>query len=159
MAVFQAAVVLMPHPNGGWVAFKHEEGWNLPGGKVEKGETPRFAALRECIEEVGITPTSLRLVTLFRGFYGGVEWDIHVFFAPMPLKGDLPTTEDGQVLKEGALHEQLAAGRFPDSVGKIFARTWHCFVGEILQSKEYQLWRERTTYLGIQRASELQDEG
>jgi 8-oxo-dGTP pyrophosphatase MutT (NUDIX family) len=57
MAVFQAAVVLMPHPNGGWVAFEHPDGWNLPGGKVEKGETPRFAAFRECIEEVAITRT------------------------------------------------------------------------------------------------------
>ena len=30
--------------------------WNGPGGKLEPGESPLDAAVRECFEEVGITP-------------------------------------------------------------------------------------------------------
>jgi mutator protein MutT len=36
--------------------------WNGTGGKVEEGETYMQAAIRECQEEVGVTPQSLRLV-------------------------------------------------------------------------------------------------
>jgi mutator protein MutT len=36
--------------------------WNGVGGKVEAGETYEQAAIRECQEEIEVTPTSLRLV-------------------------------------------------------------------------------------------------
>lgn len=34
--------------------------WNGPGGKADPGETPLQAAVRECQEEVGVTPRNLR---------------------------------------------------------------------------------------------------
>jgi ADP-ribose pyrophosphatase YjhB (NUDIX family) len=153
VSVQLAAVVLMPHPNGGWVAFRHAEGWNLPGGKVEAGESPRFAAFRECVEETGVVPTSLRPLTVFRGFHSGVEIESHVFFAPMP-GSEPPTTEEGTVLREGATVLQLSSGRFPKSVQKIFEAASHGFVQDILQSDNYRVWRNLTTNLAVRLATQ-----
>jgi ADP-ribose pyrophosphatase len=34
--------------------------WEIPGGKVEQGETPEGAAIRECLEETGILCRNLK---------------------------------------------------------------------------------------------------
>lgn len=49
--------------------------WNLPGGAVDKGETSEQAAIRECQEEAGITPSGL---TLFRS-YNDPEFDLDIY--------------------------------------------------------------------------------
>lgn len=42
--------------------------WEIPGGRVDEGETPEVAAVRECIEETGIRCGNLQpLVTYYPG--------------------------------------------------------------------------------------------
>ena len=42
--------------------------WEIPGGRVDEGETPESAATRECLEETGIECTNLRrLVEYYPG--------------------------------------------------------------------------------------------
>ena len=36
--------------------------WELPGGKIENGEDPQSACVREILEELGVTPTLDRIV-------------------------------------------------------------------------------------------------
>ena len=35
----------------------YKEGWFLPGGVIEQGESPLAACVRECQEELGVTPS------------------------------------------------------------------------------------------------------
>jgi 8-oxo-dGTP diphosphatase len=44
----------------------YKEGWFLPGGVIEAGESPLGACVRECAEELGLAPVLYGLV--------GVDW-------------------------------------------------------------------------------------
>lgn len=79
-----AAGVLILHPTeyGKYLFFrrKGQKGLSLPGGKKERGETIRDAALREIREEVGAT---VDLFTLPEGpplVYGAPTGDGFMFF-------------------------------------------------------------------------------
>lgn len=39
--------------------------WELPGGRVENGETPEQAAIRECVEETGMRCADLQALLMF----------------------------------------------------------------------------------------------
>lgn len=71
------------------VLAKNKTKYGFPGGKLEKGETPLQAVVRETEEEIGVTPTnvsfvktSLALTPEGRGiemhiFKGEVDGDLH----------------------------------------------------------------------------------
>jgi 8-oxo-dGTP diphosphatase len=50
-----ASGALIRDPEGAVLLVKptYKEGWDIPGGLVEAGESPREAAQRECLEELG----------------------------------------------------------------------------------------------------------
>jgi len=60
-----------------------KRGWEFPGGKVEKGESPYEAALRESYEEAGIIFKSLNFVKR--------EGDIFIF------AGEVERVEGGEM--------------------------------------------------------------
>ncbi len=70
--------------------------WNGPGGKLEDGETPEAACVRETQEEVGATPTGLesRGVIEFV-FLETPEWDNRcTVFVARGLEGEPEETEE-----------------------------------------------------------------
>jgi ADP-ribose pyrophosphatase YjhB (NUDIX family) len=56
------------------------EGWCLPGGWADVGETPSRAVAKEVAEEAGIEVRAVRLLGVFdRDFRGRVRWPAHVY--------------------------------------------------------------------------------
>ncbi len=64
--------------------------WNLPGGRVEDGESPWDAALREVREEIGVTAQLERLVGVY---YKPVQDEVVFQFLGTLVEG-APTTSD-----------------------------------------------------------------
>lgn len=62
----QVAVAILTRPNGEYLLASRPNGkgwagwWEFPGGKIEVGETPENALIRESQEELGITPTQIQ---------------------------------------------------------------------------------------------------
>ena len=57
--VFVVAWTYSAEEDGCWIMVKNRSrGWELPGGRLNKGESPEEAALRELFEETGVLGTA-----------------------------------------------------------------------------------------------------
>jgi mutator protein MutT len=54
--------------------------WCIPGGKLEKGETPLNGAVREVWEEVGITLETLSYIGKIQIRKSDIDYTFHIFF-------------------------------------------------------------------------------
>ena len=86
--------------------------WEFPGGKVDEGETPEMAAVREAREEVGL------MVEVVRGLEP-IEWEYPkriVVLHPFEMRvvgGELVL--DGVAEAKWALKRELDAADFPEA--------------------------------------------
>jgi 8-oxo-dGTP pyrophosphatase MutT (NUDIX family) len=62
------------HVTGTW-------GWEIPSGRIEKGESPESAAAREAEEETGWRPGRLRLLVASQPSNGSIDTVHYVFHA------------------------------------------------------------------------------
>ncbi len=57
--IIEAGGGLVINPEGAMLAIYRKNYWDLPKGKIEKGESPEQGAIREVIEETGLGKVSL----------------------------------------------------------------------------------------------------
>jgi 8-oxo-dGTP diphosphatase len=61
--------------------------WELPGGKIEPGETPEHAVVREIDEELGVRARALEVVASERHVYPHGQ-EVEITFVRCALDGD-----------------------------------------------------------------------
>ena len=93
---FDHHVVRHPQPASGTVVHDPEQGvlllwrhrfitdtwgWEIPAGRIEVGETPKDAAVRETVEETGWRPGALTRLGAYAPSNGTSDQMFHVFVA------------------------------------------------------------------------------
>ena len=90
------AVVTDEHGHVLLIEHTYVAGWYLPGGGVERGESPEQALVRELAEEVGVEPLDRpRLLSIHdngRGFPGD-----HVLIYRVEAWTPVPATQRGEI--------------------------------------------------------------
>ena len=71
-------------------------GWEIPGGRIDEGETPAEAAARETLEETGWRPVALRPLFSYHPLSGGVDQTFHVFAAGSAVEEAEPDVDEAE---------------------------------------------------------------
>lgn len=83
----QAAAVVVHDPARGVLLMRRHRfipdswGWEIPGGRIDEGETPAQAATRETLEETGWRPGPLTPLFAYHPIGGLSDQRFHVFVA------------------------------------------------------------------------------
>lgn len=79
--------------------------WEFPGGKVEPGETPEVALIRELHEELGIETWSSCLAPLTFASHSYADFHLLMPLFACRKWGGIPQSNEGQALKWVPKHQ------------------------------------------------------
>lgn len=71
---------------------EHKDGWEFPGGKIEKGETSEAALIREIREELKVDIEPEKLITTVEYDYPTFHLTMHCFLSRI-ISGEIILTE------------------------------------------------------------------
>jgi 8-oxo-dGTP pyrophosphatase MutT (NUDIX family) len=82
----------------------------VPGGRVQRGEEPSVAALRELFEEVGLAaaPETIRALGEFVVYHSNIEDHVHAF--ELRLEARPPLRIDSREIVWAGFHAEGALG-------------------------------------------------
>ncbi|MBM4437591.1 MAG: NUDIX hydrolase, partial [Actinobacteria bacterium] len=94
--------------------------WEIPGGRVESGETPERAAARECLEEAGVRCRSLRPLLVYHAGLDILHNPTHVFVAEdweatPEARGEPAEVQERTWVPLPRCLEMIVAGKIVDS--------------------------------------------
>jgi ADP-ribose pyrophosphatase len=123
----RGSVVLIPQPTPGQVIlvrqFRYVIGcwiWELPAGSLEAGEAPARAARRECEEEIGLRPTSVRRLGSYYPSPGFCDERMHFYVCAGLVRRSRPAPRDADEQLEPRMFSirhvwrMIAAGQVVD---------------------------------------------
>jgi 8-oxo-dGTP pyrophosphatase MutT (NUDIX family) len=120
----QEAAAAVVHDSGRGVLLLHRHrfvvdtwGWEIPGGRIDEGETPEQAAARETLEETGWRPGPLRKLFAYHPAAGLSDQRFHVFLADgasLEREPDLVETDRVEWLPLGEIRRLIDTGEITD---------------------------------------------
>lgn len=90
-----------------WTRHRRRSSWEIPGGHLEPGETPRQAAERELWEETGVTQAELEPVCIYTVSQDGRQDSGLLYAASAGVQGPLPAFEMAETRWFSELPEEL----------------------------------------------------
>ena len=94
-----------------------EAEWNLPGGKLEYGETPIECAVREVKEEIGVQVNKLSVCFQGEFLFGDIKWQGYFYFAEV-VKG-LPVINELDKIRDIRFVSNLGSVNFAPQLSEV----------------------------------------
>ena len=135
-------VLHYPHPSAGmvveiargqillirsWRYPTGKEGWEIPAGSAESGETPCSAAIREVVEETGIETQATELLCQFYPSNGMSDQLVYVYAGTAKSENitiDPDEVEEAAWFDQESVLRMLKAGMIPCGISQLGLRTW-----------------------------------
>lgn len=122
------ATVICRDETGILFVRKRNAKWNLPGGRVEQGETPLQAAMREMAEETGLTFDQLSYVSQYQE-----NKVIHFLFEARRAENQKPKASNEIDACRWFTPKEVAKRNVRDSIKTLLK---HCVVNDTHNSQE-----------------------
>jgi len=75
--------------------------WEIPGGKVDDGETPEAAAVRECLEETGVLCRNLKPLLNFHPGLDALHNPTHLFYTDEIVEQNEAVSNPQEIVAHG----------------------------------------------------------
>ncbi|WP_454783801.1 8-oxo-dGTP diphosphatase MutT [Legionella sp. WA2024007413] len=93
--------------------------WEFPGGKLETGESPGVALVREIKEEVGLDILQYKLLGEINHQYSDKEVKLNIFLVDQFV--GLPSCKEGQLAMKWVHQHELNPEQFPEANHRVIA--------------------------------------
>ncbi len=106
--------------------------WEIPGGKVDDGETPESAAIRECIEETGIRCINLRPLLSYQAGLDALHNPTHIFYTNEFEAGEVVEPDPREVWEQHWIPltqaiQMVFSGQIVDALSVVALLTYDSF--------------------------------